>query len=181
MANYDYEKQLSDTLNRCDTEQLNKYLNNKDELDILVKSLDMYQEVDKENDHIKMVNKQIAAATIGKEETINNCREELINAMKELEQARAEYIEVKNKYNLEIGGSQDHSSLQAIATLLQTSSQRAEEDTDKLADDYFTSISGIHTDEELNNFQRQFLDLRTKAHIKKIKAEKIKELIPSYQ
>jgi hypothetical protein len=57
---------------------------------------------------------------------------------------------------------------------------REEETTDREADEFFCSMNTLRTDEELNIFQKKFIEDRTQAHLKKIKSEKMKELLPKF-
>ncbi len=74
-------------------------------------------------------------------------------------------------------------SLESIYNALHAAAQRSEEDTDKMADEFFCDMSnsaGLKTDDEINAFQRRFLEARTQAHLQKIKADKMKELMPNF-
>lgn len=99
--------------------------------------------------------------------------------MKEFEDAKSEYTSLKEAYDAQSTVSGDM-SLNGIYNSLQASASRAEEESDKSADDFFCALNVQHTEEELNSFQRQFIEARSQAHIKKIKADKIKELVPNY-
>lgn len=70
-------------------------------------------------------------------------------------------------------------SLAGVLSALQAKAQRAEEDTDRAAEEFFSS-GRAHTDDELSVFQRQFLEDRTQAHLVKIKADKLKELLANW-
>lgn len=174
-----FQDQLQSVLSSCDKEQLNEYLEDDDILVTLLKTLDSYQELVSTKESIEQINKQVAEANLGKEPQLELMKENLRNALAEFESAKAEYSAVKETYDAQQSVNGDM-SLQSILSQLQMSAEKAEEECDMEADDFFTKFNASYSEDELNAFQRQFLEKRTQAHLKKIKAEKMKELLPSY-
>jgi ESCRT-I complex subunit VPS37 len=177
MNSYDY--QLNSILSTIDKDQLTKYINDEAALDQLVKSLDQYQALIKEKEKIQHNNKNLAESNLNKEPVLQQLRTELSDAMREFDQAKKEFVSLKETYDVQMGAS-GNVSLESLLNLLQTDAAKAEEDTEKSADDFFSDYNNMRTEEELNMFQKQFLDNRAQAYMKKIKAEKMKELIPNY-
>lgn len=168
---------LNSQLNACSSEQLNKYLDDDDSLDILIKSWPQYQSLLTEKENLQAQNKRIAQENINKEPILDSVKTRLLQALKDFDIAKSEYTakrEAQKSLQSSNGGDM---SLETIYSLLLSSSSKAEEETDRMADDFFNNYLGTHTDEELSIFQKQFIELRTQAHIKKIKAEKMKELM----
>ena len=173
------EAQLNAILSNCDKDQLNKYLNNDDELEILIKSLDQYQSLSNEKENMHLANKNLSESNLAKQPKLEQARQRLANAIQDFDEARKEYLTVKDSYDA-VNAVNGDMSLGSVYNLLQSSATKAEEETDQRADDFFCNTSSMHTEDEVNQFQRQFLEARTQAHIKKIKAEKMKELLPNY-
>ena len=169
---------FEETLKACDTKQLNKYLTDDDSLDILVTSQEEYQNLVDEKETLQKRNKQLAENNLSKKNALDDAKRQLITAIAELDKAKNEYLELLSNQNaLTVGNNQDM-SLVGIQQALEFSAVKAEEDTEKLAEDFFlTDANKQYTEDELNQFQKIFLDSRIQAHLKKIKAEKLKELI----
>ena len=173
-----YEGQLRAILNSCDNDQLEKYLNEPDAVDTLIQSMDSYNNITSEKTMLAQENQSLAETNLHKEPLLEELKMKLRQAIDEFQEAKQEYVSVRETYEAQKAAGDDL-SLPAILSQLQMSASRSEEDTDKLADDFFCASTSTHTDEELNLFQRQFLEQRTQAHIIKIKAEKMKEQLPA--
>ena len=174
-----FESELNAILTSCDKEQLNKYLNDEESLDLLIKSLSQYDLLLNEKDTLQKANKNLAESNLAKQPKLDEAKFKLSNAIKEFEEARKEYSTVKETYEA-VDTVNGDMSLESVYNLLQANSLKSEEETDKNADDFFCEYNSLHTEEEVNLFQKQFLESRTQAHIKKIKADKMKELLPNY-
>ena len=175
------EDKLMSVLSTCEKDQLNIYLNDDEALDTLLKSLDIYQDLATSKDNLQMINKQMAEANLEKEPVLEGLKLQLSDAISEFNEAKSQYLTTKETYDAQKAVNGDM-SLDGIMAQLQLSATKAEEKSDIQADDFFSKLSYTETysDEDLNNYQRKFLEERTQAHIKKIKAEKMKELLPSY-
>ena len=174
-----FEEQLSATLNSCDPKQLNKYLTENEALDILVTSMDQFHNLTSEKENLQEKNRKIAEENLSKKTVLDDLRVQLTQTIKELEKSKDEYFQLLTNHN-EISVHQDM-SLETIYTILQTSATKSEEETDKLAEDFFLQDdSKQYNDDELNQFQKLFIESRTQSHLKKIKAEKLKELLGNY-
>ena len=173
------DAQLNAILSNCDKDQLNKYLNDEDSLDLLVKSLDQYQTLLNEKENMQMANKNLAESNLSKQPKLEKAKLKLSTAVQEFDEARKEYQTIKETYDA-VNTVNGDLPLESVFNLLQTDAVKSEEDTDQKADDFFCQTTALHTEEEVNIFQRQFLETRTQSHIKKIKAEKMKELLPNY-
>lgn len=173
------EGQVRAILNSCDKEQLEEYLNDNKMIETLIQSLDAYQSILSEKESLVMDNQNLAESNLHKEPLIEELKIKLSNAIRSYEEAKEEYISTRNSYEAQIAAGDDM-SLPSVLNQLQMNATRSEEESDKFADDFFCGTTITHTDEEINIFQRQFLEQRTQAHITKIKAEKLKEQLPSY-
>lgn len=173
-----FEEQLLQILNSCDKDQLNKYLNDDESADLLVKSMEQYQKLLKDKDDLKAKNRFVAESNLKIEPVLNNLKEQLKEKIAEFEQARKDYSSAKEFYEAH-SFSDSEVSLYSIYTSLRQNAIKDEEKSDNTADQFFSSYNVQHTDDELNSFQRQFLEERTQIHLKKIKADKLKELLPN--
>lgn len=172
------DDQLLGILKQCDKEQLNKYMEDDEACDVLIKSLDQYQSLLNEKENLEHMNRSMAQSNLELKPVLESQKAKLRDEIEQFERARKEYLDVKDAYEAQMSG-QDNMSSSSIYNSLHTAAQRAEEETDKMADEFFSNTSaGLHAEEELSLFQKQFLEARTQAHLMKIKAEKLKELIP---
>ncbi len=174
------EEELSAILNFCDKDQLDKYLNDADATDTLLKSLNSYRMLENEKVTLEDLNRRLAESNLNKKPLIETKREELMNQIKAFDEAKSEYAIIKEKYDAYMATSGNETSLPALYNQLHTSAMREEELTDREADEFFCTMNTLRTDEELNIFQKKFIEDRTQAHLKKIKAEKMKELLPKF-
>lgn len=69
---FDIDKQLLAILEGCDKDQLNKYLNDDESADILLKSLDEYQDLLKEKENLQSTNKKLAESNLKKSQYSRN-------------------------------------------------------------------------------------------------------------
>lgn len=173
-----FEEQLLQILNSCDKDQLNKYLNDDESADLLVKSMEMYQKLLKDKEDLQTKNRQMAESNLKLEPVLNNLKSQLKEKITDFEQVKKEYLSAKEFYEAHSFANSEN-SLKSIYNSLRQSAIKEEEKSDETADQFFCSYNVQHTDEELNNFQRQFLEERTQVHLKKIKADKLKELLPN--
>jgi hypothetical protein len=168
---------LSSILNNCDKDQLNKYLNDDESLDLLVENLNIYQIMQNEKSNLTNINRTLAKGNLNKQPEVEQLKQRLASALEELDRVKNEYLNLIGSYSSSNSLHTPDMSLETVYTLLDASANKAEEETDKLAEDFFLSDSGQHTEDELNQIQKLFLELRTNAHLKKIKADKMKELL----
>lgn len=172
------DHQILSILQNCDKEQLDKYLNDDHECELLIKTLDSYQSLISERQFLDTSNRSMAESNLSMEPLLESLKAKLKLEIDEFERAKREYLSLKETYEAQTQCGDDL-SLASVLSTLQVNAQRAEEDTDRMAEDFFCNYVSVHTDEELNTFQRQFLEARTQAHLVKIKAEKLKELCSS--
>ena len=173
------EGQVRAILNSCDQKQLEEYLHDNKMIDTLIQSLDIYQSIMNEKESLMTDNQNLAELNLHKEPLIEELKIKLSNAIKSYEEAKEEYVSARSSYEAQMAAGDDM-SLPSVLNQLHMNATRSEEDTDKFADDFFCNTAITHTDDEINVFQRQFIEQRTQAHILKIKAEKMKEQLPSY-
>jgi hypothetical protein len=169
------EEQLIVILNNCDKEQLNKYLSDDDALDLLVKSIEQYQTISNEKDNLDKTNKNLAEKNLKLEPKLESLKTNLQTSIINFEKVKLEYISLKEAYDKQLNLC-NSTSFGSISNSLNLRAIKAEEETDKMAENYFNAAYSIHTEEELNNFQKLFLEERALAHVKKIKAEKMRDL-----
>jgi ESCRT-I complex subunit VPS37 len=171
------DQQLEAILKECDRDQLNKYLNDEEAIDLLVKSTSSYQAMLAEKESLQAQNKRLAQENMSKEPILESIKAKLMESLKDFETAKSDYQtkrDILSSIQTANGGDM---SLDTILTRLQNAASRAEEETDKMSEEFFSS--SMHSEEEINIFQKQYIEARTQAHIKKIKADKMKELMAS--
>jgi hypothetical protein len=177
-----FEDQLTLILNNCEKDQLNKYLNDDEAADILVKTFESYQELLSQKESLEKTNRDLAQNNLNLEPRREEAKARIKRNIQEFEKAKQEYLSLKEAHDIQsssIGGGANM-SLNSIRALLENRAIKEEEETDRQADEFFCTMNAMHNEEEVNNFQKQFLEARTSAHIKKIKAEKMKELVARY-
>lgn len=172
------EDQIRALLGNCSKEQLNAYLNDEESLRNLVSNLDTIKRLQQEKLDIERANKELAKTNLEKEPLVESLQEELKQALNELDRVKTDYFNLVSNHSSNQNDNLNDLSLEAVYTMLQTSANKAEEETEKMADEFFSNeTSKIYTDEELAQFHKIFLEQRTQAHLKKIKADKMKELL----
>jgi len=69
------EAQLNAILSNCDKDQLNKYLNSDEELEILIKSLDQYQSLVNEKENMILANRHLSESNLAKQPKLEQAKQ----------------------------------------------------------------------------------------------------------
>ncbi|KAH7960109.1 hypothetical protein HPB49_017024 [Dermacentor silvarum] len=165
-VNPDYTAALG-LFQHLNTEELQKLLNDDDRVDSMVKDLQQVKNAENEREMLLASNKSLADFNLSREPKLRQSRQQL----KELyEQAQELMAEVEqNKKTLDSLGGQ--SSLETTLALLQTSAAEAEEESEKIASSF---LDGERT---VESFLEEFVEARKLAHLRRVKAEKMTELL----
>lgn len=165
-VNPDYTAALG-LFQHLNTEELQKLLNDDDRVDSMVKDLQQVKNAENEREMLLASNKSLAEFNLSQEPNLRQSRQKL----KELyEQAQELMNEVEqNKKTLDSLGGQ--SSLETTLALLQTAAAQAEEESEKIASSF---LDGERT---VESFLEEFVESRKLAHLRRIKAEKMTELL----
>ena len=171
------DQQILAILQDCSDDMLRKYISNDSECDVLIKTLESYQSLVSDRQYLESTNRALAESNLNLQPKLEAAKAKLAADIEEFERAKSEYTGLRDTYEAQNTGGEGNLSIAGVLSTLQARAQRAEEDTDQQADEFFSSsTSGAYTDDDLNVFQKQFLESRTQAHLVKIKAEKLKEL-----
>jgi ESCRT-I complex subunit VPS37 len=152
-------KELQDLMD--DTDGLNKMV---DELEI-VKT----QEMEKET-HLAS-NKSIAEYNLSREPRLIQQRQQLAETYDQAIQIQKD-VE-KNKLKLDSCSS--GTSLDTTFALLQTEAAKSEEESEVCAETFLSQRSDVE------EFLQKYIALRTKAHLRKVKVEKMSELVRDHE
>ncbi|KAK8784531.1 hypothetical protein V5799_009105 [Amblyomma americanum] len=165
-VNPDYTAALG-LFQHLNTEELQKLLNDDARVDSMVKDLQQVKNAENEREMLLASNKSLADFNLAREPKLRQSRQQL----KELyEQAQELMTEVEqNKKTLDSMGGQ--SSLETTLALLQTAAAQAEEESEKVASSF---LDGERT---VESFLEEFVEVRKLAHLRRIKAEKMTELL----
>lgn len=171
------DQQILAILQDCSDDMLRKYISNDSDCDVLIKTLESYQSLASDRQYLESTNRALAESNLNLQPKLEAAKAKLAADIEEFERAKSEYTALRDTYEAQNTGGESNLSIAGVLSTLQARAQRAEEDTDQQADEFFSSsTSGTYTDDDLNVFQKQFLESRTQAHLVKIKAEKLKEL-----
>ncbi|VDP18366.1 unnamed protein product [Soboliphyme baturini] len=156
-------------VSRYNTEELKNLVNNDERLEELVNNLPQVKALLTEKQLLLGHNKSIAERNLAKEPELNEARERLKASYEKAVSLRNEF----NAKKSELEGICDQRSLGTTLALLQTAAAQSEEESDKIADKF---LSGTMDIEE---FIDKYKETKQLAHTRKIKADKLMEIVRS--
>jgi len=154
-------------LQHLDRDELRALLENDNKLDELVQDLMQVKNLQQDREMMLASNKSLAEYNL-----------EIRPQFEELKQTIAKnYVEIsqlKTKLGEDIGNLDaltSNQSLETILALIQTDAATTEEESEKLAEDFLDKKS------ETEQFLEEYIAKRTEAHLKRVKAEKMSDLL----
>lgn len=153
------------------TEDLKKMLNEDDRLDDMVKELPQIRNVEVEKEMLMASNKSLAEFNLSREPRLRQARQRLIDSyQKASEDFRV--IEGKKQQLEELARQ---TSLDTTLAILQTSAAQTEEETEATAEKF------LEGNLDVEMFLEEFLPQRKLAHLRRVKVDKLSELIQRNQ
>lgn len=149
-------------------EELNDLLNNETKMDEYVKSLDQIKNLYNEKEELMVANKSLAEYNLSQEPVLNAKRQQLTSKHCEAVQLVSAVKDAKADLEKKSGKIQPDS----LYYLLEIDASKAETESDDIANDYLEKkIEG--TDE----FLEKFVTLRKTMYLRRVKLDKMRELI----
>jgi len=154
-------------LSHLDNDELKELLNNDGKFEDIVKDIKQFKDFETEKEMLMASNRSLAEFNLSKQPEL----EEGKQVLKELsEQANQLCISVRSK----IDDMRDKSGTMTVDTaldLLQAAAAEIEEESERIAEKFLAS------DIEVDEFLDQFLTRRKLMHLRKVKVDKLRELM----
>ncbi|XP_013772613.1 vacuolar protein sorting-associated protein 37B-like [Limulus polyphemus] len=157
----------SGLLQHLSNDELKRLLNEDQELDGMAKDLEQVKNIEAERVMLLASNKNLAEFNLNREPSMLETRQRLAHMYSEALELKKEVEEKKQK--LDEKGRQV--SLDTTLAILQTSAAQSEEETEEMADKL------LNGDIPVEEFIEKYLEKRKIAHLRKVKAEKMAELL----
>lgn len=154
-------------INHLPTEQLRDLVNNDDKLTDLVKDLPEMKNLANEQEMLLAANKSLAEFNLSLEPKLSQAKQTIISKYQEAAQLSEEVNTLKE----EVDSSSGQYTADTIVALLQTFTRHTEEETENLVQSF------LDKEQEVDEFLSEFLSKRKLAHLRKIKADKITDVI----
>ncbi|XP_032688335.1 vacuolar protein sorting-associated protein 37B isoform X2 [Odontomachus brunneus] len=154
-------------LSHLNNDELKELLNNDGKFEDIVKDIKQFKDLETEKEMLMASNRSLAEFNLSKQPEL----EEGKQILKELsEQANQLCINVKEKLN-EIRDKSDSMTIDTALDLLQAAAAEIEEESETVAEKFMAG------DIEVDEFLDHFLTRRKLMHLRKVKVDKLKELV----
>ncbi|XP_071527589.1 vacuolar protein sorting-associated protein 37B-like [Panulirus ornatus] len=165
-AEPDYGEALG-LIRHLPTEELRDLVNNDDKLTDLMKDLPQMKNLAGEQEMLLAANKSLAEFNLSLEPKLSQAKQNLISKYEEAAQLSEEVNTLKG----EIESSSGQYTADTLQALLQTAAHEIEEETENLVQSF------LDKQQDVDDFLSEFLSKRKTAHLRRIKAEKIGDII----
>lgn len=160
-----------DVVQHLNEEQLQELLNDDAKLDNLLRDLPQVKSMKTEREILLAQNKSLAEWNLSQEPKLRQAKEAVMEAY-ELAHSLKEQAEAKRR---ELDSLAEKRSLDTTLALLQAAAQEAEDESEKVAEAF------INGDMDPSQFWKVFEPSRSLAHRRRLKAEKLSEILRSQQ
>lgn len=154
-------------LQHLDRDELRALLENENKLDELVQDLVQVKQIQQDREMMLASNKSLAEYNLEMRPQFEDLKQTIAKNYVEISQLKTTLAEDIGNLDMII----NNQSLETILALVQTEAATMEEESEKLAEDYLDKKS------ETEQFLDEYIPKRTQAHLKRVKAEKMSELI----
>lgn len=166
----DYPAALA-SLQHMDIDTLKEILNEESKFDTFVKELPQIKSLEAEKDMLMTSNKSLAEYNISQEPLVKEQKERLLDKF----QSATALAEKVKALKAEIDNKSGKMTPDSLLVLLEAANQVSEEDSEKMVEQ-FMSDGG-----SLDEFLEEYKDIRRVAHLRRIKIDKMRELLASKQ
>lgn len=149
------------------SDELKKLLNEDGQLDDMIKDLQLVKNLEVEKEMLMVSNKSLAEFNLSREPRLRSARQRLIDSYKHASQDFAEVEEKKQQ----LDDLSRQVSLDTTLAILQTSAAQTEEETEKIAEKFLEGSIDVES------FLEDFLPQRKLAHLRRVKVDKLSELL----
>ncbi|XP_074661636.1 vacuolar protein sorting-associated protein 37B-like [Tubulanus polymorphus] len=154
-------------LKHLSSEELQRLLDNDRKMEELIKDLQQVKTLQAERQMMMASNKSLAEFNLSREPRLTQDKERLAATFETMKEARQEFDELQAR----IGSSRNNLSLDTVHALLMTGASTLDEETENMAEDFLDKKMDVDT------FLETYPDRRAKAHLRKVKAEKMSEIM----
>jgi len=165
-AQPDYPAALS-SLQHMDSEQLKDILNNEDKFDEFIRQLPQMKALQEEKNMLLTANKSLAEYNLSQEPVVREAKARLQEKYRAAQQLGEEVRQLKSTLDTKQGNV----SPDTLLALLEAANQEVEEESEQMTDAF---LSG---GDNLEEFLEQYHEKRKLAHLRRVKVDKLKELI----
>jgi len=162
----DYPAALS-SLQHMTSDQLKEILNNEDEFDKFIAELPQMKALTNEKEMLLASNKSLAEYNLSQEPVIREAKGALLEKYQEAAKLGEEVKALKADLDSKTGNLNPDTLL----ALLEAANQEAEEESEKLMEDFIADGGNVE------DFLEDYHEKRKLAHLRRIKIEKMKELL----
>jgi len=159
------------SLQRLSDDELQQFLDNEDFFERTVMDLPQVQKWQNEKEMLLASNKSLAEYNLTFEPKLKEGKQSLMNLY---QQARSLTDELETK-RAQFESLSSRTSLDTTHALLATAAAESEEKSDALTESFLDP----HSEIDVDTFLSQFVPLRVTAHLRKLKADKMAEIVNS--
>lgn len=155
------------TIGHLNNDQLKELLNDDEKFDDMMKNLQQFKSLEQEREMLLVSITSLSEFNIMKEPTLVEGREKIEERSSEGEELSLRVQEKMEEYRKKSGNMSTDTAL----ALLQTAAAEMEEESETIAQNFLSS------DLDIEDFLTQFAERRKIMHLRKVKVEKMSELI----
>lgn len=170
-CNEDMERTASALLQHLEKEELQHLHDNDSKLQDLIDDLPQVRSIKQERDDLLATNKSLAEYNLSLQPKLEEMKQVVALDYERINTLKTNLAQDKTRLDGYVG----RRSLDTLLALLQTETAKSEEESEDLATNFFDN--GMDMEEFLN----QYLPRRTEAHLRRIKSERMADLIRENQ
>ncbi|KFM81748.1 Vacuolar protein sorting-associated protein 37B, partial [Stegodyphus mimosarum] len=154
-------------LHHMTTDELKQLLNDDERLESMIKDLQQVKKAESEREMLLASNKSLAEYNLSKEPVLNELRSKICEEAEELKSLK-ESVESKKQ---KLDDLTRQMSLDTTLALLQAAAAESEEESEAISENF---LSG---EIQVDAFLESYLNKRKLTHLRRVKAEKMAELL----
>lgn len=109
------DQHILSILNNCDDEQLKRYMNNDQDCETFVKTLESYQALISERQYLESTNRSLAESNLAMEPMLETAKAKLRSEIDEFERAKQEYLSIKETFDTQVRGPHQTNELSGLS------------------------------------------------------------------
>lgn len=154
-------------LQHMNSDQLKEILNDDEKFDDFIKDMPQMKALYEEKEMLMASNKSLAEYNLSQEPVISEGKQQLVEKYQKAALLAEEVKKVKSELDAQTGKV----SPDTMLALLQASNQEAEEESELIADEFLNNGGSIE------DFVDNFREKRKVAHLRRVKIDKMRELL----
>lgn len=149
------------------SEELKSLMDDNERLNKLVHDLELVKNGEQEKETLLASNKSIAEYNLGLEPRLIQSRHQLAETYEQAVKIQKDF----DRDKLKLDSFVSTTSLDTTFALLQLESAKAEDESEKVAESFLSRLTDV------GKFLDEYVSLRTTAHLRKVKVEKLEEIV----